>query len=425
MPASQPRAILKQYRYFFRLTALLLACLCLTGCDRSILSGGNHVEDLLRAPRTDERQSAVQTALNTYLGETLQLKYPRGGSEPDPVLFADLDGDGDEEAAVLYTAQNKGQNVHLSILEPAGENWNVAYEVMGLSTEVAEAALCEVFPGSIQLVVGYANSNLTDKYLEVYDYHDVTLISACRQPYEAYWLGEAGESGMRLAIAGALQQEGGSGAAALTLYEPSERALIPSQVAMLDERIEKCTALSATKSGTRHGFVVDGLTAEGAASQFLEVRGGMLTLCADSELGGAACYTRPRALAALTPRDLSGAGELFAAAGGESIATPRSAGRFYTVDWTNGMRDPAMRQSGIFDVQSGVFVRLPDAWLGAVRLTEQPDANWQLRRSEDNALLCTVRIEDDGDGVTLEFGEACRDPERGILLRGIMRVDER
>ena len=108
-----------------RLCAALLCCVLLCSCDGIVL-GGKNVEELLRAPRPSERQSAVQTALNAYLGETLQLKYPRGGAEPDPVIFADLDGDGAEEAAVLYTAESKGQNVHLSVLEQDGSGgWKI------------------------------------------------------------------------------------------------------------------------------------------------------------------------------------------------------------------------------------------------------------------------------------------------------------
>ena len=55
---------------------------------------------------------------------------------------------------VLYTAESKGQNVHLSVLEQDGSGGgSIAYEVMGLSTEVAEVELAEVFGGSTQLVV--------------------------------------------------------------------------------------------------------------------------------------------------------------------------------------------------------------------------------------------------------------------------------
>ncbi len=416
------------------LALLLCLCLLLTSCGgtgANILGGGN-VEDLLRAPRTDAQQSAVQTALNAYLGETLQLKYPRGGMQPDPVVFADLDGDGVQEAAVLYTAQSKGQNVHLSVLEPAGDGWNVAYEVMGLSTEVAEVALCEVFPGSVQLLVGYANQNLADKYLEVYDYYNVTVYSACRQPYDAYWMGTGTEGNVLLAIAAGIQQAGAG--TVLTLYEPMERALVNTQTAILDERLEKCTGLSGTAFGSQRGFVVDGQTADGAASQFLELREGALTLCADNDLGGAACYVRPQALRGLVPQDLDGSGELLAAAAGESVATPRSEGRFYIVDWMDGMRTVPLRQSGIFDARGGVYIRMPDPWRETVQIAEQTDTSWQLRRREDNALLCTVRsaaVRSPGDtdsaagaedsDIQLEFGEACSAWERRVLSEGVMR----
>ena len=88
--------------------------------------------------------------------------------------------------------------MHLSVLEQDGSGgWSIAYEVMGLSTEVAEVELAEVFGGSTQLVVGYANANLVDEYLEVYDYRDVTIYSACKQPYDAYLLGDLTGGGVR------------------------------------------------------------------------------------------------------------------------------------------------------------------------------------------------------------------------------------
>ena len=90
-----------------RLCAALLCCVLLCSCDGIVL-GGKNVEELLRAPRPSQRQSAVQTALNAYLGETLQLKYPRGGAEPDPVIFADLDGDGAEEGRSAVHRRKQG-----------------------------------------------------------------------------------------------------------------------------------------------------------------------------------------------------------------------------------------------------------------------------------------------------------------------------
>ena len=66
------------------LSAVCLALLAvLAGCDFSVSMGGN-VEELLRAPQPTRLQSAVQKALVGYLGETPQMKYPRGGEELSP-----------------------------------------------------------------------------------------------------------------------------------------------------------------------------------------------------------------------------------------------------------------------------------------------------------------------------------------------------
>ena len=97
-----------------RLGALLLVLL-LTGC-----AGTSTVEDLLRAPQLSTQLAVVQKALNAWLGESPQLKYPRSGDTSSPFLFSDLDGDGDEEAVVLYQSETSSLNVHLAVLEQQG-----------------------------------------------------------------------------------------------------------------------------------------------------------------------------------------------------------------------------------------------------------------------------------------------------------------
>lgn len=418
-----------------RLCAALACCALLCACD-SAAFGGRNVEELLRAPRLTERQSAVQTALNAYLGETLQLKYPRGGAEPDPVIFADLDGDGGEEAAVLYTAQSKGQNVHLSVLEQAEDGaWSVAYEVMGLSTEIAEVELAQVFGGSTQLLVGYANANLTDKYLELYDYREVTIYSACRQPYDAYWLGALAEEGTRLAVACATAEPG---ALTLQLFAPEGRAMAAVQAVALDERLEKCTGVYPAGGGEARGFLVDGATALGAGCQFLRLEDGVLTPCADgTEEGGAMLRQRPQALAALTPRALGDSGELAAPEAGASIPTLQAAQRFYPVDWVDDFHRTPLRQFGIYDAEYSYFLRLPDRWRGAISITAQADGSWQVRHAKNSRLLCSVRIAElrapagayveaarlAEKKVLLTFSDACTPVQIDLVLHGAIALE--
>ena len=55
--------------------ACVLLCLALAGC--SALPGERaQVEELLRAPKLSGDYGDVQTALNDWLGESAQLKYP-------------------------------------------------------------------------------------------------------------------------------------------------------------------------------------------------------------------------------------------------------------------------------------------------------------------------------------------------------------
>ena len=81
-----------------RAAAPCLAALALAGC--SGLPGAD-IESLLRAPRLSGEASAVQKALNSYLGGVATLRYPATGDFLSPFLFGDWDGDGAEEAAVL------------------------------------------------------------------------------------------------------------------------------------------------------------------------------------------------------------------------------------------------------------------------------------------------------------------------------------
>ena len=78
-------------------TALLLAVSLLAGC-----SAVGDVETLLRAPQLSGESAALQKALNSFLGSSATLKFPASGDFLSPFAFGDWDGDGTDEAAILY-----------------------------------------------------------------------------------------------------------------------------------------------------------------------------------------------------------------------------------------------------------------------------------------------------------------------------------
>lgn len=162
------------------LAALLAPCL-LAGCSAAPL--GADVEALLRAPQLSGQTGAVQSALNRDLGVGATLRYPTGGEFSSPFLFGDWDGDGENEAAVLYTS-DASTNVWLAILEPEGaEDWKVTQTVEGLSSEVEIVDYAHLRDAdSLQLLVGYVNAQ-GDRYLAVYLYSDQQLQQILSQQY--------------------------------------------------------------------------------------------------------------------------------------------------------------------------------------------------------------------------------------------------
>lgn len=419
-----------------RLAAALLCCVLLCGC-RGFSLGAQNIEELLRAPRPSERQSMVQTALNTYLGEALQLKYPRAGVQTEPVVFADFDGDGSEEAAVLYTVESKGKNVHLAILEHEGAGWKIVQEVRGLSTEVMQLEAISFWEGTVQLIVGYANANLMDKYLEVYDYRDDRLHSVCKQPYDAYVAGDINVDGMRELITA--QVPTGPGAVNVQVFVPDERVMQVSQTLALNDHIESCTAIMPSRSGLVTGIVLDCTTANGTASCVLRYNeNGQLEFCPKE--GAEEAFLRSRrsgAHSVLRPTDLSGRGTVFVPEVGYRIQTLQSSSRFYPVEWVDYLKEEPAVRYGVYDSEYHYFMRLPDSWRGKVTIASISESDWQIVREDVRRLMCTVRIappqEEAGiyydaahlaeNKVLVHATSSCTQAEQALIYMGVRALD--
>ena len=250
---------MKTFRRFRHALALLLVSVLLAGCNA--LPGENlQVEELLRAPRLSGDYGAVQTALNDWLGESAQLKYPMQGELLSPFLLQDLDGDGQQDAAVLYTTA-QSTNVCIAILQRDDTGaWQVRQSVEGLADTVENVRLAQLRAGDdCQLVVGYVAAQ-GDHYLAVYAYNDGQLSTILEQSYEQYLVEDITGGGSQDLILMSTQEDGGVQIELLTVDK--EGGFRQAAVMGLSaDRFSGCASVAAGLGSDRRNYLVlDGWT---------------------------------------------------------------------------------------------------------------------------------------------------------------------
>ena len=246
-----------------RLRLVLCTLLCFVLCSCQTVLPANEkaqVEELLRAPKLSGDYGALQTALNDWLGESAQLKYPIQGELLSPFVLQDLDGDGQQDAAVLYTTAQTA-NVCIAILQrdDAG-SWQVRQSVEGLAETVENVSLAQLQDtDSCQLVVGYTAAQ-NDHYLAVYSYQDGTLSTILEQQYEQYLVENITGGSSQDLILMSTQEDGSVQIELLT----ADRKGSFRQVAVNGLSADKFSGCASVAAGAgadgRHYLVLDGWT---------------------------------------------------------------------------------------------------------------------------------------------------------------------
>ena len=225
-----------------KITALLLVPLLLAGC-----SAAENVETLLRAPQLSGESAALQKALNSYLGGSATLKYPASGDFLSPFAFGDWDGDGVDEAAVLYTADTTSSNVWLAVLEPSGDSgWRVSHAIEGLTSEVQSFSAAHLRDTtSQQLLAGYISPQ-GDQYLVVYQYDGATLSTVISKSYTDMIVADFTGKGDTQDLVLALPPDSELGGVTLQLLTANDGEFRSTQTLNLGEGVySSCAALHA------------------------------------------------------------------------------------------------------------------------------------------------------------------------------------
>ena len=389
---------MKHPNHFGRWLACVLLCLLLAGC--SMPGEQVQVEELLRAPKLSGDYGDVQTALNDWLGESAQLKYPMQGDLLSPFLLQDLDGDGRQDAAVLYTTA-QSSNVCIAILQKDDADiWHVRQNVEGLADTVESVGLAQLQPGdATQLVVGYTAAQ-GDHYLAVYSYTDGVLSTILEQQYQQYLVEDITGGGNQDLILMSTLEDGGVQIELLTVDKEGSF----QQVAVMGlsaNRFAGCASVAAgVGADGRHYLVLDGWTGisgNNLASVLLRFDEDTQQMVPADQISTEKLYTASlRNVPSLVSQDLDGDGIV------EIPTQPDEAGllnmsqsrRMDFIVWMDYTSPEPKKSFGLLDEETNCYIELPTEWEGNLKLTdsEQYDGAVELRTLDEDQLVMTVRL---------------------------------
>ena len=389
---------MKHPNHFGRWLACVLLCLLLAGC--SMPGEQVQVEELLRAPKLSGDYGDVQTALNDWLGESAQLKYPMQGDLLSPFLLQDLDGDGRQDAAVLYTTA-QSSNVCIAILQKDDADiWHVRQNVEGLADTVESVGLAQLQPGdATQLVVGYTAAQ-GDHYLAVYSYTDGVLSTILEQQYQQYLVEDITGGGNQDLILMSTLEDGGVQIELLTVDKEGSF----QQVAVMGlsaNRFAGCASVAAgVGADGRHYLVLDGwtgLSGNNLASVLLRFDEDTQQMVPADQISTEKLYTASlRNVPSLVSQDLDGDGIV------EIPPQPDEAGllnmsqsrRMDFIVWMDYTSPHPEKSFGLLDEETNCYIELPMEWEGNLKLTdsEQYDGAVELRTVDEDQLVMTLRL---------------------------------
>ena len=389
---------MKHSKRFCRWLLCTLLCLCLAGC--SMPGEQVQVEELLRAPKLSGDYGDVQTALNDWLGESAQLKYPMQGDLLSPFLIHDLDGDGQQDAAVLYTTA-QSSNVCVAILQKGSDGmWQVRQNAEGLADTVDSVGLAQLQPGDAsQLVVGYVAAQ-GDHYLAVYSYTDGELSTILEQQYQQYLVEDITGGGSQDLILMSTLEDGGVQIELLTVDKEGSF----QQVAVMGlsaDRFSGCASVAAgVGADGRHYLVLDGWTGisgNNLASVLLYFDEDTQQMVPADQISTEKLYTASlRNVPSLVSQDLDGDGIV------EIPTQPDEAGllnmsqsrRMDFIVWMDYTSPTPEKSFGLLDEETNCYIELPMEWEGNLKLTdsEQYDGAVELRTVDEDELVMTLRL---------------------------------
>lgn len=153
---------------FLLIVLLLSFCLFLPSCS----TVGSDIDALLEAPQLTGDMHAIQTAVETWAGGEIDLRYPKKGEYLSAFVLYDVDDDGMEEAVAFYSMADDTTSgeIYISFVDKTEENvWSVVGSVPISAIGVEQVSFADLDGnGKQEVVVGWNVFSTLEKQVAIY-----------------------------------------------------------------------------------------------------------------------------------------------------------------------------------------------------------------------------------------------------------------
>lgn len=378
-----------------KLLAAALALVLLCSCAPISMN----TEDLLVPPRLNERQAKVEEALAATVNlSSILYKYPLRGDYRSPFVFYDIDGDGAQEAVVVfYTTRYDQESVRAKILrEDADGAWHQVYDVSGQGDQVDFIQFSHVLdPRQESMLIGWQNSRTGVASLGVYSVSAQAFREEAAAPYHSLDIADYRGNGLNEI---ALVSLDASDTYRLTLLGRSVDGRL-SAFGELSLSPEVNTILQLQRGqilGDRYALYIDELRTDTniATEVVLVGQTGLQPLVGEGQEALYAATFRQEEMLSI---DLMGDGQVeipslspLPGYFSDGEIQPPSLVSYMRLTATNAFETA---YSCVVNADAGYRVFFPDRWLGEVTVLRRPDSNeWQFYKVDHTTDLPSLEL---------------------------------
>lgn len=125
-----------------------------SGCS----SIGLNDTELLRPPRATGEKAEIQNVIDNTVGTDYTLQYPKKGDYHSAIITEDLNGDGNEEAMVIYRTNAETTTTNLLFLNEAGGQWKAVRSFTNKNFDIDKVFITDIDGDGVkEIIVGWSS----------------------------------------------------------------------------------------------------------------------------------------------------------------------------------------------------------------------------------------------------------------------------